>query len=208
MESFDEFCGGSEFWNTSLLLNNTWPEFTPCFRYTALVWVPCTWLWVTSPVYFHYLRSKRVEGEIRASYVNTVKVLICVILTLLAGFEATVGKQNDFDKNPVSTAFYVGCAVKAVTFLLAAVLTVISRKAEVTSPCNLFLFWFLTFCAHLVPFYTVIVQQGEKDSFTLFTVFMTSFTFITLQFVIHCFAEPPTRDAPPLSADGRVGWFP
>ena len=43
--------------------------------------------------------------------------------------------------------------------LLAGVLTVMSRRAEMTSPCVLFLFWFLTFCAHVIPFYSLIIQD-------------------------------------------------
>jgi len=32
-------------------LEGSWPEFTPCFQETVLVWAPCGMLWVVSPLY-------------------------------------------------------------------------------------------------------------------------------------------------------------
>ncbi|KAF0306973.1 Canalicular multispecific organic anion transporter 2 [Amphibalanus amphitrite] len=40
----------SEFWNTSLTWDADVPDFTPCFERTVLVWVPCGFLWLFSPV--------------------------------------------------------------------------------------------------------------------------------------------------------------
>ncbi|KAK7469760.1 hypothetical protein BaRGS_00036242 [Batillaria attramentaria] len=193
MSGFEEFCGGSEFWNSSLLLNNSWPEFTPCFRYTALVWGPCGWLWVTAPFYLHYIRKNRLYGHVRGNALNICKVFVCLVLTLLVLVEAFVGKEDDMYRNPVSSALYVACGVKAATFLLAAVLTLLSRGAGVTSPCVLFIFWLLTFVAHIIPFYTLLVQEVEDNSYLLFVVFCACITFVGLQFLLHCVAESPPR---------------
>lgn len=46
------------------LLNNSWPEFTLCFQYSVIVWIPCGWIWLTFPLYLVYL----------CFYVNTVSV--------------------------------------------------------------------------------------------------------------------------------------
>uniref|UniRef100_A0A0B7BKW2 Uncharacterized protein n=2 Tax=Arion vulgaris TaxID=1028688 RepID=A0A0B7BKW2_9EUPU len=54
---FEEFCGGP-FWNSSLLLNNWWPQFTPCFINTILVWVPCGYVWLLLPYFLHDVHNK------------------------------------------------------------------------------------------------------------------------------------------------------
>nr|KAG5688633.1 hypothetical protein BaRGS_017487 [Batillaria attramentaria] len=41
---------------------------------------------------------------------------VCLVLTLLVLVEAFVGKEDDMYRNPVSSALYVACGVKAATF--------------------------------------------------------------------------------------------
>ncbi|KAK6963257.1 Multidrug resistance-associated protein 1, partial [Biomphalaria glabrata] len=41
--------------DVDLLLNNTWPEFTPCFQNSLIIWVPCGLVWITLPFYLIYL---------------------------------------------------------------------------------------------------------------------------------------------------------
>ncbi|XP_046577437.1 multidrug resistance-associated protein 1-like [Haliotis rubra] len=50
-------CNGTPVWDTDLTWYNTWPQFTDCFQSTVLVWVPCGWLWLTSPFYVYYLMN-------------------------------------------------------------------------------------------------------------------------------------------------------
>ena len=39
--------------NITELWDGSWPQFTPCFQDTVLIWVPCGWLWVASLVYVY-----------------------------------------------------------------------------------------------------------------------------------------------------------
>ncbi|XP_025101781.1 multidrug resistance-associated protein 1-like [Pomacea canaliculata] len=63
------------------------------------------------------------------------------------------------------------------------------RVSGVTSSCVLFIFWFLTLCAHVIPLYTLFIQEVADNSFILFAIFIFSFTFIAIQFFFHCVSE-------------------
>ncbi|KAK3708221.1 hypothetical protein RRG08_023630 [Elysia crispata] len=54
--SFEEFCG-SEFWNSSLLLDGPYPEFTDCFRSTLLQWLPCAYMWILFPYFLRDVKN-------------------------------------------------------------------------------------------------------------------------------------------------------
>lgn len=51
----EEFCG-SEFWNLTKLWQDSGPDFTPCFEQTALVWIPCGFLWASLWLEIWYLK--------------------------------------------------------------------------------------------------------------------------------------------------------
>ena len=59
--------------NSSLLLDNSWPQFTECFQNSLLVWVPCGWLWLTLPVYLYYLCSQPLGFAIPVNLHNSLK---------------------------------------------------------------------------------------------------------------------------------------
>ncbi|KAL8563678.1 hypothetical protein ACOMHN_035412 [Nucella lapillus] len=132
-------------------------------------------------------------------------MLVCIVLAVLAILEALVGKQQDLQHHPVSAALYLACALKAATFLWAAVLTILARKSEVTSSCILFLFWFLTFVVHLVLLYTLVIEEAGEDTFILSSISIVSFVFTALQFVLHCIAEPATHTAAADLSSRRAG---
>lgn len=54
------------FQNKTLLINNTWPQFTECFMHTVLIWVPCAFVWLTLPLYISSInkQSKRTPNHV------------------------------------------------------------------------------------------------------------------------------------------------
>ena len=71
----------SDFWNTEY----TWypengpPDFTPCFHKTALVWVPCIQLWLTSIIEVQRAKSSNA-GPIPWSLLNILKTMLLIMV--------------------------------------------------------------------------------------------------------------------------------
>ena len=66
-------------------LNLTWnsdvPDFTVCFQRSAVVWLPCFFLWATMPIYGVYL-SRCKKDIIPANWLNTSKTVKYFIFLL------------------------------------------------------------------------------------------------------------------------------
>ncbi|CAL1527543.1 unnamed protein product [Lymnaea stagnalis] len=69
ISSFDDFCVGP-FMNLTQLLDNSWPQFTPCFIHTILVWLPCGYVWILLP-YFLY----DVNNELSTNNLDTTTAI-------------------------------------------------------------------------------------------------------------------------------------
>ncbi|KAK3795110.1 hypothetical protein RRG08_028311 [Elysia crispata] len=192
LDSFmSPICDGSPFWNSTLLLNNSWPEFTQCFQWTLLSWCPCIWLWITFPVHMWHIHTKPPTDLYRlpSNKLNITKIFICLLLTVLTVLQAFIIAQDATHSAPPSNAFYLASALSATTYLLAAYLTRRSRRAGIASPCILFIYWFLNVACHSVPVYTYVllgVYHKEKIEFDLLSV---AFGFTVLQFLLHFFSE-------------------
>ncbi|GFR81585.1 multidrug resistance-associated protein 1 [Elysia marginata] len=83
LPSFREFCGNTSIYDAKLLLNNTWPEFTPCFLNTLLVWVPNGWVWIILPVYVYYLCNHSNGVTIPVNKLNVAKTILTAVLIQL-----------------------------------------------------------------------------------------------------------------------------
>ncbi|GFR98151.1 multidrug resistance-associated protein 1 [Elysia marginata] len=106
------------FEDEDLLLNNTWPEFSPCFQNTLLVWVPCGWVWLSLPVYLYYLCKYSNGITIPVNKLNVGKTLVSLVLAALAlvdTLKAEPDPRRDTDK--VADAVYLAGGIKAATYV-------------------------------------------------------------------------------------------
>lgn len=88
----DKYCG-SEFWNNSLTWDTDDPELTKCFEKTVLVWIPCIFLWIFSPLEVCYIiNSKR--RDIPWSWLNISKLAITAVLCILALSDLTTSFKS------------------------------------------------------------------------------------------------------------------
>lgn len=62
------------FQNVNLTWNTTSPDFTPCFEKTVLVWVPCIFLWVFSPMEVYYILNSK-QKDIPWTWLNISKLV-------------------------------------------------------------------------------------------------------------------------------------
>lgn len=194
-DTFYEFCGNSSFFNSSLLLDNSWPQFTDCFQKSVLVWGPCGWLWITLPVYVYYLTHLPRGVSLPINLLNTLKSFGCVLLALLAGIDLlNVAGDDEDEGRPVAKVVYVSGAIKLATFMLACGLVQVERRKCVITSGILWIFWLLLTVAGIIPFYSQIIQKVYKTALFRFSLFYVYYALVLLEFILHSFAEKLTQE--------------
>ncbi|KAK7488019.1 hypothetical protein BaRGS_00020764, partial [Batillaria attramentaria] len=177
--------------NRSLLLDNTWPEFTECFQKSVLVWVPCGWLWLLLPVYTCYLSHLLGGAPLSVNILNTIKSCVSVLLAVLGVVEMTLSVT---DEHHAATVVYVSGTVKVATFILACVLVQVERRKAIITSGVLWIFWLLLTLAGIIPFYTKIIHKDYRDDLTQFCVYYVYYSLVLLQLLLHSVAD--TRSLP------------
>lgn len=86
------------FQNTTLSWAPTEPDFTFCFKHTALVYAPCGFLWLFSLLDFSRRRNSRYS-HVPWSFLNVSKSIIIFLLICLMSFDLamliSVGDETD-----------------------------------------------------------------------------------------------------------------
>ncbi|XP_048254075.1 ATP-binding cassette sub-family C member 2-like isoform X2 [Haliotis rufescens] len=180
------FCGETVLLDVDLLLNNTWPEFSPCFHHTVLVWVPCGWLWLTLPAFLRHILSLQQHLQLTkltiAKLVLIAGMLTCVIGDVIRVMTGETGLHN------ISTSFYTADVLKLATYILSITLTVLSRRRGLSSSCPLYIFWLLHILCDVIPFYTLIIQWQESSTVEM-CLFYLHYGFLLLQIILCSFAD-------------------
>ncbi|XP_063421679.1 multidrug resistance-associated protein 1-like [Mytilus trossulus] len=187
MDDIESFCGASEIWDETLLSNNTFPEFTDCFQNTILVWIPCGFLWITAPCYLYALLSYKGSPR-QHSFLNIAKTFISgilFILTIVDIFKAI----SDHRANPTPIAVYLAAAIKLLSYFLTICEIQLERIRGFVTSGILFIFWFTSLIASVIPFYTLIIKEVYSDDILRFSLFFLYFILLLSQFILHCIAE-------------------
>ncbi|KAK3107159.1 hypothetical protein FSP39_008334 [Pinctada imbricata] len=178
--------------NESLLLDNSYPQFTKCFQDTLLVWVPCGFLWICLPFYLYSASHQRDTAPLPLSLLNISKSFVSLLLSFLMVVDLINGISNE-DGEKETTAEYLGMAIKFASFALSFVIIQIERvKGNITSGI-LFLFYLLSMLAGIVPFYTYIIQKVYDSDLNRFVLFYIYWGFLFLQVVLLSVAESRGR---------------
>ncbi|XP_067675078.1 multidrug resistance-associated protein 1-like [Haliotis asinina] len=179
-------CNGTTLWDTNLTWYNTWPHFTDCFQSTVLVWVPCGWLWLSSPFYFYYLVNV-TPTSLSSRYNYIAKLIACSFLVILSVIQLTVDSEG-----PTSADFraaFVAPAIQAVTFLLAILLLLLERKKGLITSGVMFTFWLLLTLTGIIPFYSIIMQEEYQYNVFQAVTFYSYFALVVLELFLSCFVE-------------------
>ncbi|XP_076438264.1 ATP-binding cassette sub-family C member 2-like [Babylonia areolata] len=116
---FEAFCGGP-LWNSSLLLDNTWPQFTDCFMHTVLIWLPCGFLFLFLPCYVTSVNRQELRGTAYpVTLVNGSKLLCCVTLAILAMIQLLLRTEGRHLSDTV--AAYLGDAIRIAAYVSPSV---------------------------------------------------------------------------------------
>ncbi|WAR06335.1 MRP1-like protein [Mya arenaria] len=193
--------------DTDILLNSSYPRFTECFQNTLLIWIPCAVVWVSLPFYMRFF-LKTDNMALPLSFLSVTKTFVSLVLFLLTCVDLLYSSQNQTTGLNDFTAFFVGGSVNAATFLLVAVLVQMERLRGLTTSGVMFIFWFLTAIASVVPFYTRIEENETDDTFR-FSMFCVYFGLVLVQLVLACFVEKQQRrgyQALEKKIKGKTGW--
>lgn len=98
-------------WNT----NN--PDFTPCFQKTVLIWLPCAFLWLFTPLEIFYIKNS-INRNVPYGFANIGKLALTGALIILTLVDLTVATVNSDDPMIHAVDFYTP-AIKLINSLLS-----------------------------------------------------------------------------------------
>lgn len=186
--NFQQFCGGTPLWNTSLTWGETsWPEFTQCFQDSLLIWIPCGFLWISIPFYLYYLITVQNGRPPRPiTKFSIVKIFGCFLLSLLVTIQLIVTVSNSAE---TAAVVYVSRILQILSFVLAAVFIELERRWAIFSSAILFIFWLLNTLAGIIPFYSKIEKHENLSNEADFGLYYAIYALILVEFVLHFFVE-------------------
>ena len=123
---FEEFCGG-DVWSNTTTWYTTTPDFTLCFQWTILSWLPTTFLLAASPFEISGWFQSNCP-RIPFTVLNIVKLLVSLGLVAVCVAEIVLLNKINNDVIDIPDAAMVGEAVMIVGYLLSGLLLILSLR--------------------------------------------------------------------------------
>nr|QAA95906.1 ATP-binding cassette sub-family C member 1 [Diaphorina citri] len=181
----DEFCG-TKFWDQNLTWNTNEPELTPCFESTVLVWTPCLFLWVFSPLEAYYLVNSKFR-DIPWNLLNRSKLFFTLVLLIISLSDTIYGL---FIGEGYAVT-YTSPVIKFVTFLLLGALILLNRTRGLrTSGCIFLFVSLLALCG--APQYRTELTASLTRGFTIdysFVSYMVYYPCVISLLILNFFAD-------------------
>nr|CAD7256942.1 unnamed protein product [Timema shepardi] len=176
--------------------NLTWytedPDVTECFQKTALVWFPCLFLWLFTPLEYYYMHCSK-SRDIPWNWYNGSKMVLTILLVLLSAGELGASIYLSLHGHETYPVDYITPAIKIVTLMLTLTLSVNNKRKGLQSSGLLFLFWFfLVLCG--VPqlrqeIRTFIQTDGDMKQLFWFVKYLMYYIIIAAMFLLNFFAD-------------------
>ncbi|KAK3775938.1 hypothetical protein RRG08_000349 [Elysia crispata] len=180
-DSDNRFCGDSAFWDTSTV-DSAHPRLSECFQQTALTFLPCGWLWLTAGFHLVYLRRHTRFISLPITRLHTARLSVAATLGLVSGIHLFLPLQEDKSFPP---SFFLSQLLWLITYFLASILMVLSRRYGVMTPCVVFIFWLLTVAINIVPLYTAIVEKFYRNEAMRFDLQLITSVLIGIEFSLQ-----------------------
>lgn len=171
---------GSPFWNHTLAWQSESPDLTQCFQETVLIWLPCAFLWILSPIEYYKFRHLNFKSHLHRngkrnhvpwSLIPVLKVAFSVLLITLTMCQLTSVVIRMVDSNGGGNKVYpiqwITPLVQLVTFSLATVWILVHRSNEIQSSGVLFIFWFLLSISSSFTYYSLLKHLLQTVSITV-----------------------------------------
>lgn len=191
-DSLYEFCAHYAFWNQTTL-NLKLPVFSPCFLDTVLVWGPAAFLWFLTPGFLLYIYKSAKCTPLPLSPINIAKGVVSFVIICLIVIQLILQEHDGYacEKNrPISEALYTAVAIKFCTMVLTVILQQIQRHKGVKTSGVPLCFWLILAGCEILPLYA---HMSKKTICREDGIFVAYFCMITIQCLLHCFAEQHKR---------------
>ncbi|XP_065206731.1 multidrug resistance-associated protein 1-like [Planococcus citri] len=178
----------SPFWDTNITWHSSNPDFTECFKKTALQWIPCAFLWIFLPLELYNLKTSKTPN-IPYNKLNLTK-LIAIICTI--GTSIVELGNNVWIHNIEELADIITPMIKICSFTLFLLLTLGKIKVGIrTSGVSFFFSLLSVVCA--IPAVRDIFQINSEKMDTKITLdcylFAVYYISTIIIFVLNCFAD-------------------
>ncbi|XP_048728231.2 multidrug resistance-associated protein 1-like [Ostrea edulis] len=184
----EDFCNGTEIWNTTLTWRNSWPDFTECFQNTVIIWVVSGWLWLTSPLYLYYLIiQKSCPNPITVKFITKIVLILCLLAICITEIVTAVHDLSSVDS--YLKAWLIGPCIEAFTLLLVLLYIFVERNKGFVTSGVLFIYWTLANLCYIIPFYRKIINKEYSNKPANFAVFNVYYFIALIQWAISCTAD-------------------
>ncbi|CAG2055591.1 unnamed protein product, partial [Timema podura] len=193
--------------------NLTWytedPDVTECFQKTALVWFPCLFLWLFTPLEYYYMRCSK-SRDIPWNWYNGSKMVLTILLVLLSAVELGASIYHSLHGHETYPVDYITPAIKIVTLMLTLALSVKNKCKGLQSSGLLFLFWFFLVLCGIPQFReeirTFLQTDGDMKQIFRFVMYLMYYIIITTMFLLNFFADsqPKYSEYLPVEATDKV----
>lgn len=191
-EGMDKFCG-SPLWNTTLTWHSDEPDFTKCFEKTFLVWIPCVFICIFSPLELHYQKISN-NKHIAWNWKNFAKLLINALICLVCVVDFFHGASGDV----LAKVDILMPLCKLVSFGLAFTAAYRNKIYGIQSSAVLFLFWL--FCAICgAPQFRTEIRSAQKDEifdYYQYNSYLMYYPLVVAMLLLNCLAEGRPRIYP------------
>lgn len=190
MSALENYCG-SPFWNTSLTWNTTDPDFTPCFQKTVLLWTPCIFLCLLSPLELVFIRKfpKRALDRNIQNIAQTFFMLVIILTQVIEYFHIL---YEHYEEKEIASVDFYSPIIAFITFVLCFILMLLQhRKGRHTSGI-LFIFWVLLNISNVIRFRSFMKKIDQSSQFATSVIFINYIPYFTsclFQFLLSCFAD-------------------
>lgn len=190
-----KFCN-TPFWDINQTWNTEEPDFPLCFHQTVLVYVPCLFLWLLTPVELCWINSSQ-SRNVLWNPINIAKFLcigVCLILDLinLSFILVQLGTSSDI----VAISDVLRSLILVCTLGLALTLTFLNKRMGLTTSAILFLFWWLLVLC-FSPTFASVIRFGaiatprpmwNMEQSVIYTFY---YAFLVATAFLNCWADPP-----------------
>nr|XP_036847848.1 multidrug resistance-associated protein 1 isoform X4 [Manis javanica] len=188
------FCsadGSDPFWEWNVTWNTSNPDFTKCFQNTALVWVPCLYLWVCAPFYFLYL-SHHDQGYIQMTHLNKAKTALGFLLWIICWADLFYSFWERSWGKFLAPVFLVSPTLLGITMVSRTACYQLERKKGVQSSGIMLTFWLIALlCAFAILRSKIMTAFKEDSGVDVFrdVTFYIYFSLVLIQLVLSCFSD-------------------
>lgn len=185
---FESVCG-SPIWNFKTVYSK-YPDFTICFHYTVLKWMPCFVLWMAAP-FWTYMLTNTVKYSLRLSILSILKMVTTILLIIIEAIHL----YNAFE-NSKYLVFYMTPLIFIVTYILVLFFNHFERIKGQRSSSLVFCFWaFLVFNSSITLRSKILDQYYSNTHFEIVDIYLfyAFYALICFNMVLSAFSEKFTK---------------